>query len=72
MTLDALQGRVNSVWRLISRSIAPAGLALTSLLLQYCGAQTTIFLFGGVQIVLAVLAMMNSTIRNVGPLKSMS
>jgi predicted MFS family arabinose efflux permease len=68
MTPDTLQSRVNSVWRLISRSIAPLGLTLTGFLLQYWGPRLTILLFGGLQIVLALLATVNPHIRNADPL----
>jgi predicted MFS family arabinose efflux permease len=64
LTPEALQGRVNSVARLIAFGLAPLSVALTGILLQYAGPRTTIFLSVGIQLVLAVIATMNNTIRH--------
>ncbi|GCE17661.1 MFS transporter [Dictyobacter kobayashii] len=64
ITPDVMRGRVNSVSRLISNGLAPLGLTLTGLLLQYYGTKMTILLAVGGQILLALLAMMSSSIRN--------
>ena len=64
MTPDALQGRVNSVSRLIILSAAPLGLACTGFLLQYSGPQVTVLLFVGGQVILALVAMLNPHLRS--------
>ncbi len=64
MTPDALQSRMNSVSRLIILGTAPLGLACTGFLLQYSGPRVTILLFMGGQALLALLAMLNSHLRN--------
>ncbi len=64
MTPDVLQGRVNSVSRLIILGTAPLGLACTGFLLQYYGPQMTVLLFVGGQALLALLAMLNPYLRN--------
>ncbi|GCE15411.1 MFS transporter [Tengunoibacter tsumagoiensis] len=63
LTPDAMRGRVNSVSRLISNGLAPLGLTLTGLLLQYYGAQVTIMFAVGGQLLLAFCAMTSSSIR---------
>lgn len=60
---DHLQGRVNSVFRLIAFSGQPLGLALTGLLLQSIGAISTVLFFALCLIVLAVITMFNPSIR---------
>jgi len=68
LTPDALRGRVNSVARLIAFGFSPLGLALTGISLQYAGARITVLLAVGVQVILAVVAMANSSIRRARPL----
>ncbi len=68
MTPDALQSRVNSVARLVGMGLAPLGLALTGLLLQYSGPQVTILLSVGGQVLLALVASLNPHIRRTRPL----
>ncbi|MGH2485836.1 MAG: hypothetical protein ACRDHE_07490, partial [Ktedonobacterales bacterium] len=55
-TPDELQGRVNSVARLLSSALTPVGLALTGVLLQQIGPVPTILVVavGKVFVVLAV------------------
>jgi predicted MFS family arabinose efflux permease len=62
---DELQGRVNSVYRLIAFSGQPVGLALTGLLLQTIGATLTILLTGASFSLIALLATLNPSIRQV-------
>jgi hypothetical protein len=64
---DELQGRVNSVFRLIAFSGQPLGLALTGLLLQSIGAIPTLLFFGFCLIALAVITMLNASIRKAEP-----
>jgi predicted MFS family arabinose efflux permease len=66
MIPDELQGRVNSVYRLIVFSGQPVGLALTGLLLQTIGATPTILLSATGFSLIALLATFNSSIRQVG------
>ncbi|HEY5006044.1 MAG TPA: hypothetical protein VII61_22985, partial [Ktedonobacteraceae bacterium] len=68
LTPDVLQGRVNSVARLISFGLAPLSIALTGILLQLVGPRITLFLSIAIQLVLAVTATMNDTIRHTRPL----
>ncbi|GCE31617.1 MFS transporter [Dictyobacter alpinus] len=64
LTPDVLRGRVNSVSRLISNGLAPLGLTLTGLLLQYAGPKTTVLLAVIGQLVLALFAMLSRSIRH--------
>lgn len=63
VTPDEMRGRVNSVSRMISNGLAPLGLTLTGLLLQYYGAQVTVLLAVSGQLLLALFAMMSNSIR---------
>ncbi|HLI07921.1 MAG TPA: MFS transporter [Ktedonobacteraceae bacterium] len=65
ITPDELQSRVNSVARLIALGLSPIGQALTGILLQYSGPQTTVLLLTAGQVVLPLVAMVNRPIRNV-------
>lgn len=60
---DELQGRVNSVFRLISYSGAPLGLALAGLLLQIWGPSITVGLLGIGIIATALLITLNPHVR---------
>lgn len=51
---DHLLGRVNSVFRLIALSFTPVGLVLGGVLLQWRGATSTAFIFGGCLLLLAM------------------
>jgi hypothetical protein len=61
-----LQGRVNSVFRLIAFGGQPIGLALTGILLQSFGPLATILVLLVPQVVLAVLVTMNRYVREAG------
>lgn len=63
---DALQGRINSVYRLIVFSSNPVSLALTGFLLQNLGATFTILLMAGGLMLIALAATLNPYIRRVG------
>ncbi len=63
---DELQGRVNSVFRLISFGGQPIGLALTGILLQNIGTLATILVLLVPQVVLAVLVTTNRHVREAG------
>ena len=60
---DELQGRVNSVYRMIARATPPLGLALTGVLLQRLGGLTTIALLGLFPLAMALLATTSRAIR---------
>ncbi|MDQ2783940.1 MAG: MFS transporter [Chloroflexota bacterium] len=65
---DSLQGRVNSVFRMIATTIQPLGLALTGWLLEYAGSATTILMLGGWLVLLAVVTTLNPHVRSALPL----
>ena len=60
---DALQGRVNGVFRLISFGSPPLGLALAGLLLQTLGPNATIWLLFAPQLLLAIAATAHKGLR---------
>ncbi|MBA2392536.1 MAG: MFS transporter [Ktedonobacteraceae bacterium] len=60
---DALQGRVNSVFRLIAFGGQPIGLVLTGLLLQAIGPLATILVLFVPQLGLAILVTVNKDVR---------
>jgi MFS family permease len=63
---DALQGRVNSVFRLIAYSGQPLGLALAGILLQNLGAVVTVFVLGTGFFILALVTTLNPHVRRAG------
>ncbi len=65
---DELQGRVNSVFRLIAFGGQPLGLALTGLLIENIGVIPTILVDSVGMIILAVAATVNTHVRNAKPL----
>lgn len=69
---DQLQGRVNSVFRLIAFGGQPLGLALTGLLIQDLGVIQTILIFSAVEILLALSATVNRHVRNAKPITQIS
>jgi predicted MFS family arabinose efflux permease len=64
---DELQGRVNSVVRLISLGAIPPGLALAGLLLQQLGATATVVVLAPGYLFLALAATLNSALRRAQP-----
>lgn len=67
---DALQGRVNSVFRLLAHGLNPLGAALCGMLLEHAGAAWTIAFFGAWHLALAVLAAASQPIRQAPPFPS--
>lgn len=65
---DALQGRVNSVFRLIAFGGQPLGLALTGLLIQTVGVISTILVCTAGMAVFAVATIANRHVRGAQPL----
>lgn len=60
---DALRGRVNGAFRLFVFSCEALGTALTGLLLQQFGVLTTVLVFEGALILLALAATFNRALR---------
>lgn len=65
---DALQGRVNSVFRMIATIVQPLALAATGWLLEHGGTTPTILVVGGWFVVLASIASLNTHVRSARPL----
>jgi predicted MFS family arabinose efflux permease len=65
---DALRGRVNGAFRLLTYSCDALGVGLTGLLLQQVGVRATIMFFEGALIVLAFAATLNRALRKARPL----
>jgi len=65
---DALQGRVNSVFRLLAFGLQPLGLALAGVLIQTVHVVPTVLLGSVVMLALAVSTSLNRHIRNPRPL----
>lgn len=68
---DRLQGRVNSVFRLLAFGGQPIGLALTGLALEQFGPYYTIAGAGAIQLFMAVLTLLNKHVRQARPLKEL-
>ena len=65
---DALQGRVNSSFRLLAFGFNPLGAALCGLLLERAGSTPTVLLFAACYVAMAVLTQINPQVRNARPL----
>lgn len=65
---DKLQGRVNSVFRLLAFGFIPAGLALTGTLLQWVDVGPTTLTFAACVAALAIAASINPHVRHAKPL----
>ncbi len=65
---DELQGRVNSVFRLVAFGGQPLGLALTGLLIENIGVIQTVLISSVGFIILAIAATANRHVRNARPL----
>jgi MFS family permease len=64
---DALQGRVNSAFRLIAFGFQPLGAALSGVLISAIGARQTVLVFSGVAVGLALVTTANHRVRNARP-----
>jgi hypothetical protein len=62
---DELQGRVNSVYRLVVFGGDPIGLVLTGFLLQIWDAKITIIIYAGSLLILAISATLNRKVRGI-------
>lgn len=61
---DALQGRVNSVFRLISWGVRPLGFALVGVLLERAGGVTTVLIISGWLALVALVTTFNHHVRS--------
>ncbi len=68
---DHLQGRVNSVFRLIAFGSEPIGLAVTGILLQAFGPITTVLILFVPQFLLSIAATLNTGLRNAKPIEEL-
>ncbi len=68
---DHLQGRVNSVFRLIAFGSEPIGLAVTGVLLQVMGPVSTVLVLFVPQFILSIAATFNKHLRNARPIKEL-
>ena len=68
---DHLQGRVNSVFRLIAFGSEPIGLAVTGILLQAFGPITTVLVLFVPQFILSIAATLNKGLRNAKPIEEL-
>jgi MFS family permease len=69
---DELQGRVNSVFRLIAFGGQPLGYALTGLLIQGIGVKQAIAIDAAILVLLALLATVNTHVRNAQSLERLA
>jgi len=65
---DALQGRVNSVFRLLAFGFQPLGAALTGVLIQTIHAVPTVLALAAVMLALAILTQLNPHVRRAQPI----
>jgi predicted MFS family arabinose efflux permease len=65
---DALQGRVNSTFRLLAFGFNPLGAAASGVLLEYVGATATVITFALWYLLLAFLTTFNTDVRKARPL----
>ena len=68
---DHLQGRVNSVFRLIAFGSEPLGLAVTGILLQAFGPIATVLVLFVPQFLLSIAATLNKGLRNAKPIEEL-
>jgi MFS family permease len=61
---DALQGRVNSVFRLVALGTQPLGLALTGILLEHFGAEPTVLALAAWLTIVALITTVNRHVRH--------
>jgi len=69
---DALQGRVNSTFRLIAFGFMPLGAAISGFLLEWIGTVPTILFFALWYLALAVLTTLNRHVREARPLAAVA
>ena len=68
---DVLQGRVNSVFRLLAFGGQPIGLALTGLALENIGADNTIWIIFAGFVVMSLSTILNKHVRGARPVEEL-
>lgn len=68
---DHLQGRVNSVFRLIAYGGEPIGLAITGILIQAIGPVSAVLVLFVPQFILSIAATFNKHLRNAKPIEEL-
>jgi MFS family permease len=68
---DVLQGRVNSVFRLLAFGGQPLGYALTGAALERFGPIPTVAAIGAVQLVMATITAFNTHVRHARPIEQL-
>jgi predicted MFS family arabinose efflux permease len=66
---DRLQGRVNSVFRLLAFGFMPLGAALSGVLLEHLGTTAAVSTFAAWMLVLALATTANPHVRHAAPVK---
>jgi predicted MFS family arabinose efflux permease len=69
---DALQGRVNSTFRLLAFGLMPVGAALTGLLIERLGASAAVVVFALWFALLAIMTTLNRHVREARPLHELA
>ncbi|HEX8220459.1 MAG TPA: MFS transporter [Chloroflexia bacterium] len=69
---DALQGRVNSSFRLLAFGFQPLGASLSGVMLENIGVAATIFALFGWLLLLAVATTFNSHVRHARPIEEVA
>ncbi|HEX2696536.1 MAG TPA: hypothetical protein VHM28_02435, partial [Anaerolineales bacterium] len=66
---DALQGRVNSTFRLLAFGFQPLGAALSGFMIERVGTTPTVIVFSLWFLFLAAVTTLNTHVRNAKPLE---
>ena len=69
---DALQGRVNSVFRLLAFGTQPLGSALSGILIQSVGPRITALVFATCLVLCAIAASLNAHVRRAPPIEQVA
>ncbi|HUS14466.1 MAG TPA: MFS transporter [Chloroflexia bacterium] len=69
---DALQGRVNSTFRLLAFGFQPLGAALAGVLLENIGSTSTVLAYGAIIFLLSIVVTFNTHVRNAQPIEQTS
>jgi len=66
---DDLQGRVNSVFRLLAFGFIPVGAALSGIVIEVLGVKPAVWIFGSILVLLAFLSTVNRHVREAVPIE---
>jgi predicted MFS family arabinose efflux permease len=69
---DALQGRVNSTFRLLAFGMMPIGAALSGFLIERAGALAAVVVFSLWYVILAIMTTLNRHVREARPLEQLA